>query len=221
MFTGIIQQQGQIEALTSNPSGRRVTLQLSHCSDSLRVGASLAVNGVCLTIAEGSCENHLCFDIIPETLRCSNLEVLQVGDLVNIEPPLGVGDALDGHMLSGHTDGTATLTERADPSGAGEMILRFSAHPVLTEQMIYKGSVALDGVSMTIAGLESGSFSVAAIPTTLKLTTLGTLNVAERVNVELDMIGKWVRRIAEPMIAGVHPHHEDATVEPNLSKPPR
>ena len=219
MFTGIIQQQGQIQALSSSPSGERVTLQLRKSLDSLRVGASIAVNGVCLTIAESSGAAHLCFDIIPETLRCSNLKDLRVGDMVNIESPLGVGDVLDGHMLSGHTDATAALAERADPSGAGEVILRFAVDPTLTDQMIYKGSVALDGVSMTIAGLETGSFSVAVIPTTLKLTTLGTLNIADRVNVELDMIGKWVRRIAEPMIHA-HSNPHDSSMRPDLSEPP-
>jgi riboflavin synthase len=153
------------------------------------VGDSICVSGVCLTVARKS-GGMLAFDVIGETLSLTTLAALQAGDAVNLEPSLRPSDRMGGHFVTGHVDGTATLRERVETPG--EVRMTFHADPRLTRMMLPKGSVAVDGVSLTLTDVSEGEFRVALIPHTLSVTTLGTLQPRGRVNVETDLIGKWV-----------------------------
>jgi riboflavin synthase len=198
MFTGIIQAACPIVATADHSAGRRLTIDLSALTsptapDPLQLGESIAVNGVCLTLA--AAERGLAtFDVITETLRFSTLGRLRPGDRVNIERALKLSDRLGGHLVQGHIDGTAALAARRQ--SPQETVLEFTASADLLAQMIHKGSIAIDGVSLTLTNVDPPAclFAVALIPTTLALTTLDTLKVGSLVNIETDLIGKWVRR---------------------------
>jgi len=187
MFTGIVERTTRVIAVADNPKFRRLTLA-SHWSD-LRPGESIAVNGVCLTVAELEA-GKVGFDVIAETLAKTNLGLLAADDDVHIERSLRVGDRLDGHFVQGHVDGTAPLVEQI--SNAKELRLRLRAPEGLAKYISPKGSVALDGVSLTIAAVNGGLFEVALIPTTLQLTALGRREVGWPFNLECDILAKTV-----------------------------
>lgn len=189
MFTGIVQHVGRVTDVSATSAGKRLRIDLGPLAEALAPGASLAVDGVCLTasaVAGADAE----FDAVPETLGRTTLGPLVCGSRVNLERPLAAGDPLDGHIVLGHVDGTARVV-RVDRSTSGHVVHLAAAE--LTGQMVPKGSVALAGVSLTIADLGDGRFSVALVPATLQRTTLGELRSADLVNVELDVIGKYVR----------------------------
>jgi riboflavin synthase len=198
MFTGIIRHIGSVAATAATPAGRRLTLDIGPLAAGLAAGASLAVDGACLTAARLAGE-QADFDVVPETLARTTLGALTRGDKVNLEPALLAGAALDGHIVQGHVDGLARLdrVERA----TGGVVLHLRADDELTAQMVVKGSVALAGVSLTLAAVDRGRFSVALIPTTLRDTTLGQLRDGDPVNVELDILGKYVRRYLQSLAA--------------------
>ena len=190
MFTGIVQHVGRVTDVSATSAGKRLRIDLGPLAEALAPGASLAVDGVCLTasaVAGAEAE----FDAVPETLGRTTLDPLVCGSRVNLERPLAAGDPLDGHIVLGHVDGTARVV-RVDRSTSGHVVHLAAAE--LTGQMVPKGSVALAGVSLTIAALGDGRFSVALVSATLQRTTLGELRSADLVNVELDVIGKYVRR---------------------------
>lgn len=188
MFTGIVRHVGKVLSAAASPAGRRLRIDLGPLAGGLALGDSVAVNGACLTACaiEGAAAE---FDVVSETLARTTLGELGVGAGVNLERSLRAGDALDGHIVQGHVDGQAEL--RAVRRG-GQWVLEFAAPRDLTAQMVPKGSVALDGVSLTLVDVTDERFSVALIPTTLAETTLGRLKVGGRVNVETDVIGKYV-----------------------------
>jgi riboflavin synthase len=161
-------------------------------------GSSVAVDGACLTVAEISGARAE-FDTVPETLSRTTLGDLRPGSKVNLEAALPSGAPLDGHIVQGHVDGVAQVV-RIDRSGGRALHLAAAAE--LTDQMVVRGSVALAGVSLTLANLAKGSFSVALVPTTIQRTTLGSLRISDRLNVELDIIGKYVRRHLEALVGG-------------------
>jgi riboflavin synthase len=189
MFTGIVETVGRVVAVREVPGGRRLTINAGAASDGTAPGASLAVNGVCLTVAavDGP---RLDFDVITETLSRTNLGRLQVGHRVNLERSLRPDSRLDGHFVQGHVDGTARITEKRATDR--ERILWFEPQERLVPYMIPKGSVAIDGVSLTIAELRDRRFSVALIPTTIQATTLGDRNTGDAVNVETDLLVRAV-----------------------------
>lgn len=189
MFTGIIRHLGSVTARLPSAAGVRLTVDVGPLVDSLPHGASVAVNGVCLTVT-GRDRRQVTFDVIGETLRRTTLGDIKIGDPVNLELSLRVGDAIDGHFVQGHVDGTARLLRR-DTAG-GECIIWFEPQASIQPCLVPKGSVAIDGVSLTISGVESDRFSVALIPTTLQWTTLGRLRVRELVNVETDILARTV-----------------------------
>jgi len=194
MFTGIIQYVGQVKSIANRSGGMRMAIDLGPLADRLSIGASVAVNGACLTassITAGLVE----FDVVAQTLERTTLGDLATGSEVNLELPVAAGSPLDGHIVQGHVDGIAEVV-RIDRIG-GNVFVTLSAADELTGQMVPRGSAALTGVSLTLAGLERGRFSVALVPTTLGRTTLGKLRVADRLNLELDIIGKYVRRHLE------------------------
>ena len=189
MFTGIIRTRGTVTAVRLGAGGSRLSIGCPELAASVSHGASVCVNGVCLTVADVH-RPVLEFDVIAETLERSTLKSLRVGTQVNLEPSLRAGDPIDGHLVQGHVDGTAELTRRE--ASAFQHVLHFKADPQVRPYLIPKGSIALDGVSLTIADVSQTGFSVALIPTTLELTTLAQLREGDRVNVESDVIVRTV-----------------------------
>ncbi len=193
MFSGIIECTATITDTCPVRGGRRLSLEVGPVAAECAIGASLCVSGVCLTVA-GVEGGELFFDVITETLEKSTLGSKRVGDKVNLERSLRVGDRLDGHFVQGHVDGRAAV-DRVQASSR-EYLVRLLPDYSLSPYLVPKGSVSVDGVSLTIAALTDSSFSIALIPTTLNRTTLSLLSVGDRVNIETDII---VRAIVHRM----------------------
>jgi len=187
MFTGIIHKTARVVAVSDHSGGRRLILS-SPWADH-KHGESTAVNGVCLTVAEIT-SGTLAFDVIKETLDKTNLGLLEVGEDVHVERSLRVGDPIDGHFVQGHVDGTGRLVHlRHDGE---ETRLRIEAPSQLAKYLVPKGSIAIDGVSLTLAAVDGNAFEVALIPTTLRLTTLGRHGVGYPFNLECDTMAKTI-----------------------------
>ena len=195
MFTGIVEATGRITDARPMSGGRRLRIDVGPMAVECELGASLCVSGVCLTVA-GVTGGALEFDVITETLEKSTLGSKRVNDRVNLERSLRVGDRLDGHFVQGHVDGRATVTSiKASPR---EYTIRLRPDASLTPSIIPKGSVAIDGVSLTVAAVDGDTFSVALIPTTLETTTLSLLTGGDVANVETDIIARTiVHRLSE------------------------
>jgi riboflavin synthase len=192
MFTGIIRHVGTVRAVGTGADSRTLTIDAGPLADETSVGDSISVNGACLTATRVEASTVAC-DVGAETLRLTTLGALRAGDAVNLELPLRVGDRLGGHFVSGHVDdvGTIRRLERLP----GEARLEVEVDRRLSDQMITKGSVAVDGISLTIAALRPGAFEASIIPHTLAATTLIHKRPGDRVNVECDMMGRWVQRL--------------------------
>ena len=187
MFTGIIERTCPLAGVTDDAGIRR--LDVLNTWPDVVLGESIALNGVCLTVA--SLENHrIRFDVIRETLARTNLGLLRVGDAVNVERSLRVGSRLDGHFVQGHVDGTAVLVEKSDT--AAEWRYKIEAPQSLAKYLAPKGSVCIDGVSLTIANLSGQFFEVTLIPTTLSITTLADRPIGWAFNLECDMMAKQI-----------------------------
>jgi len=191
MFTGIIEGQGNIAAIRSSGQGNRVVIEADFSLDQTKVGDSISVTGACLTAVKIE-DRRFEVDVSPETLKTTIFDQAKVGDRVNLERALRFSDRIDGHLVSGHVDGTGIVKQREMLGNS--VIVTIEAAGSLTRYMIAKGSVALDGISLTINSCDAGSFSISIIPHTTKLTTIGTKNRGDRVNIETDMIGKYVER---------------------------
>ena len=189
MFTGLIEEKGKITQASPSAGGLRLTVDAPVVSGDIKLGDSVAVNGVCLTAVEIA-PPKLTFDVVRETVERSTLKNLRPGNSVNLERPLRVGDRLGGHMVLGHVDGIGTIRE-IRKSGC-ETLLRFEAQPEVMQYIVEKGSIAVDGISLTVADLGPSWFTVAVIPHTLAITTLGEDAVGSAVNLETDIIGKYV-----------------------------
>lgn len=189
MFTGIIERTGTIAAATPVSGGRRLRVDVGPIARETSLGASIAVSGVCLTVAHIEGES-VDFDVITETLDRTALGAKRPGDLVNLERSLRAGDRLDGHFVQGHVDGTADV--RRVIASSKEHVVWLVPQEHLLPYMIPKGAVAVDGVSLTIAAVERSQFSVALIPTTLDLTTIARLAQGDRVNVESDILARTI-----------------------------
>ncbi len=196
MFTGIIEGLGNIAAIHSSGQGNRVTIEAGFALDQSKIGDSISVSGACLTAVkiEG---RRFEVDVSPETLNTTIFGQAKVGDRVNLERAMRFSDRIDGHLVSGHIDGTGIVKQREIQSNA--VLVTIEVAESLTRFMIAKGSVAVDGISLTINSCDAGSFSISIIPHTAKLTTIGFKNRGDRVNIETDMIGKYVERF----LAGV------------------
>ncbi len=195
MFTGIVESTGTIVETRVAAGGRRVRVDVGSMAGECRGGDSVCIQGVCLTVA-GAEGTTLVFDVVRETLDRTTLGRKEVGDRVNLERSLRVGDRLDGHIVQGHIDGRAVV-EGMTVVG-GDHVVRFCADENLSPYLIPKGSIALDGVSLTLVEPRERRFSVALIPTTLERTTLGSLRVGDEVNVETDfMVRTIVHRLDE------------------------
>jgi riboflavin synthase len=187
MFTGIVERTVHVAAVSEGTGFVRLSLAAGW--PDIKLGESVAVNGVCLTVADIA-PPTVGFDVIPETLRKTNLGLLAAGDLVNVERSLRAGDRIDGHFVQGHVDATARLVDAL----GDETEWKLTVHPPaeLMKFVIPRGSVALDGVSLTVASVSPDGFVVALIPTTLGLTTLGTRPVGWPLNFEADMLSKTI-----------------------------
>lgn len=189
MFTGIVQTVGVMRSIRQGSTATRLALDAPGLIRPIPLGSSIAVNGVCLTVA--ACDQtRVEFDVVPETLARSTLGTLTAGAPVNLERALRAGDPLDGHMVQGHVDGIARV--HSVRTGDGGHVVAFRLDDELMSFVIPKGSIAIDGVSLTIASVEADTFSVALIPTTLALTTLGRLKPGDRVNIETDILARTI-----------------------------
>ena len=197
MFTGLVETLGRVANVSEENSGRRLTLVwpgLGSSTDPLSPGESVAINGCCLTVIDAkNGGDSFVVQAGPETLVRTNLGDKSAGDVVNLERALRVGDRLGGHFVQGHVDATAVLRERR-PDGEWEF-LAFNLDKQWDALMVPKGSIAVDGVSLTLVNVALGEFSVMLIPHTLAVTTLGTLRPGDRVNIELDMLAKHVQKL--------------------------
>jgi riboflavin synthase len=190
MFTGIIEESGKVEA-----AGTRLSIACSHVLSDLTLGASIAVNGVCLTAVEIRADGFSA-DLAPETLERSNLGDLRPNNRVNLERPLTLQTRLSGHIVQGHVDGTGTLEAlRELGDGNWELLARIPRD--LDRFLVYKGSVAIDGISLTIASVQGGLLKVAIIPHTYQATNLSGRKPGERLNIECDILAKHVARLLE------------------------
>ncbi len=191
MFTGIVEEVGTIRV-----PGTRLNVQCSRVLEDAREGSSIAVNGVCLTAVKVEADGFWC-DLSPETLACTNLGALREGSRVNLERAAAVGERLSGHIVQGHVDGTAEFLG-LDPLPDGNWQLRVLLPQALERYVILKGSITLDGVSLTVASLDGGRLSVAIIPHTYENTILNTYRTPAAINVEVDLIGKYVEKLLSP-----------------------
>jgi riboflavin synthase len=191
MFTGLIADLGSVVTIERDDAGARLRIA-TRLADQLGEGDSVAVNGVCLT-ACGVRDGSFAADAMAETLMRSSLGELQEGAPVNLELPLRAEDRLGGHVVQGHVDGTGTVASIAEDGIA--RVLEIEIEPPLQRYLVEKGSVALDGVSLTVSALHERGFSVSLIPETLRRTTLGALTEGSRVNVEVDVLAKHVERL--------------------------
>lgn len=194
MFTGLVEALGRVERTDEEGSGCRLMIRWPGLGAPPAIGESVAVNGCCLTAVAAEPERFT-VQAGPETLLRTNLGEKRAGDPVNLERPLRVGDRLGGHFVQGHIDTTARLRERRH-EGQWEF-LAFAIEPAWTPLMVAKGSIAVDGVSLTLVDVAADGFSVMLIPHTLAVTTLGTLRPGDRVNVETDILAKHVRKLME------------------------
>lgn len=191
MFTGLVEKLAVVDQLIPAPPGVRLVIREPSYAQELQIGASIAVNGCCLTVVDVQGETFG-FDAGAETLSRTNLGRLVPGSCVNLERSLRLGDRLGGHFVTGHIDGVGQLDRRIDDKDWSTFWFRVPAE--LSRQMASKGSIAVDGVSLTLVDVEPGRFSVALIPHTLKVTTLGPLRVDDPVNLETDVLAKYVEQ---------------------------
>lgn len=196
MFTGIIQTLAEVRETNENESGRTLTIVEPALAAKSNIGDSISINGVCLTVVARD-DGAMRFQAVPETLAKTNLGELNAGDRVNLEPALRAGDPLGGHWVQGHIDGVGTIRSR-EKFGDGER-MGFGCPPDIARQLVAKGSIAVDGISLTVVDPTSDGFSVALIPHTLAVTTLGGKTVGATVNLELDVLGKYVWKYMEQL----------------------
>jgi riboflavin synthase len=191
MFTGLVECLAPLAEIVSEPPGKRIVVRQTVMADDAELGESIAINGCCLTVVEIG-DDTLAFQAGPETLSRTNLGELTPESSVNLERSLCLGDRLGGHFVTGHVDAVGTLLDRHDD---GDWVTLWFGMPAeLGRQMVSKGSVAIDGVSLTLVDVEAERFNVALIPHTLEVTTLGRLDVGARVNLETDMLAKLVQK---------------------------
>jgi len=192
MFTGIVEELGQVVSVEAGEESAVIRVRGPLVTSDAAHGASIAVNGVCLTVVEHD-EDSFSVDVMAETLRRSSLGDLSRGDPVNLERAMAASSRFGGHIVQGHVDGTAEVVSRT-PGDRWEVVT-FTLPQGLARYVVEKGSITVDGVSLTVSAVDSGTFSVSLIPTTLGLTTLGHKGVGATVNLEVDVLAKYVERL--------------------------
>ncbi len=195
MFTGIVEEAGVVVAIKPTAKSIELTLRAGVTGRGLKVGGSLAVNGCCLTAVKVAARGKFAlarFDLLQETWRRTNLQFAKTGSRVNLERPLRAGGELGGHFVSGHIDGLGKII-RWERAGQ-DHVLEIAAPPEVMRYLVFKGSVAVDGISLTVAGVEKKSFRIWIIPHTYDLTALRERKVGDAVNLEADLLGKYVEK---------------------------
>lgn len=194
MFTGIVEEMGAITVLKKSLTGTKLTILASTVMSDLKIGDSVSVNGICLTVVSRS-ERDFSVEASPETLSVTTLGSFSVGLPVNLERAMKLNERIGGHLVAGHVDGVGVIRSRHQDANA--IILTIEAPPNILKYCVAKGSVTVDGISLTINELSDNGFSVAIIPHTAKVTTLGLKQVKDTVNLESDLIGKYVERLLQ------------------------
>ncbi|MFW5647779.1 MAG: riboflavin synthase [Candidatus Alkaliphilus sp. MAG34] len=192
MFTGLVEEIGTVESIKKGPKSATITIKAKKIPRDIKLGDSVATNGVCLTVTSFDSDS-LEVDVMAETMRRSNLNNLSSGSKVNLERALKLGDRLGGHIVSGHIDGTGTIKDFQREDNA--VWVSITAPPDILKYVINKGSIAVDGISLTVAYVDDRCFKVSIIPFTGDETTLLGKNIGDEVNLEVDMIGKYVEKL--------------------------
>lgn len=193
MFTGIVEETGQITSIERKPRSIELTVRASVCSRGVKIGDSIAVNGCCLTVTKiAAKQKRLSFDLLNETWERTNLQFASVGSFVNLERALRVGDRLGGHFVTGHVDGMGKV-RRWERAGQ-DFVLDIEAPKDVLRYVVFKGSIAVDGISLTVAAVSKKSFRLWIIPHTLEITALRERKVGDAVNLEADLVGKYVEQ---------------------------
>ena len=193
MFTGIVERLADVKAIEPTAAGRRLVVASGY-EETPRIGDSIAVNGVCLTVVDAT-GGHIAFDVVTESLDRSNLGSLESGSRVNLERPMSAAGRFDGHVVQGHVDGRGTVVSRTSEGDADR--LRVELPSDLARYVVEKGSITVDGVSLTVTAIGADWFEFVLIPHTLDVTTLGKRGIGEHVNLEVDVIAKYVERLLE------------------------
>ncbi|MBG0763932.1 MAG: riboflavin synthase [Tissierellales bacterium] len=191
MFTGLIEEVGEITSVTRKGNSAQITVKAGKILKDTKIGDSISTNGVCLTVTEKT-SNTFTVDVMPETMNRSNLKNFKYGSKVNLERALRVGDRLDGHMVSGHVDGLGKIANYLKEDNA--VWITVEADKSLLKYIIEKGSIAIDGTSLTVAYVDDRSFKVSIIPHTGEATTLLDKKIGDEVNLECDMVGKYIEK---------------------------
>jgi riboflavin synthase len=208
MFTGIVEELGEVTALTDRGDSVRLTVRGPLVLEGARRGDSVAVNGVCLTVVDADGQTFTA-DVMRETLDRSALGALAAGSPVNLERPMRLDGRLGGHLVQGHVDGTGRIEQRT--ASEHWEVVRISLPQDLERYVVHKGSITVDGVSLTVASVAPGELTVSLIPTTLAMTTLGHKGVGDPVNLEVDVVAKYVERLlSRPDQPETHPSEEPA-----------
>jgi riboflavin synthase len=192
MFTGIVRERGRVAEVDGAGDARRLRIDAPATASALSVGDSVSVDGCCLTATEVA-DGHFAVTAVPETISRTTLGALAPGHEVNLETATRAGEPLGGHYVQGHVDGVGTV-RRVDPEGVGARMW-FDAPPEVVPYIVEKGSIAVEGTSLTVAAVEDGRFAVALVPHTLEATTLGALEAGDPVNLEADVLAKYVERL--------------------------
>lgn len=192
MFTGIIEEVGKVQGIMKSTKSAKIIINASKVLEDVNLGDSISTNGVCLTVTEFSA-NRFTVDVMAETMRKSNLDKLSIGDEVNLERALRVGDRFGGHIVSGHIDGTGIITNYEKEDNA--IWVTVKAKPEILRYIVQKGSITIDGISLTIAYIDDKVFKVSIIPHTKEVTTLLKKKVGDIVNLECDMVGKYIEKL--------------------------
>lgn len=200
MFTGIVEELGTVASIVKHDGGARINIDCSRVLTDVTLGASIAVNGCCLTVVEYT-DATWAADCVTETLDRTSLGALEAGSRVNLERPVRLEDRLGGHIVQGHVDGVGTL-EKRDELADGSRRLGFTVPAQLLRYIVEKGSITVDGISLTVASLTDEGFEIAVIPHTLSVTSLGTKEVGGVVNLEVDVLAKYVERLLGVDAAG-------------------
>ncbi|NQT06504.1 MAG: riboflavin synthase [Candidatus Omnitrophica bacterium] len=196
MFTGIIKEIGTIDGISKKASSWRISVKCPSLTDSTEIGDSISVNGICLT-ASKKAKDTLIFDAINETIKNTTLSLVRIREKVNLEPSLKLKDGLGGHLVSGHVDEIGTVKKlRRSRENVMELVIGVNAENI--QYLVKKGSVAVDGISLTVNNIEKASFTINIIPHTQKVTTLGLKKIGDKINIEYDYLGKYTRNLTTP-----------------------
>lgn len=208
MFTGIIEELGVVKDIQKGTDDYRLIISAKRILDDVKLGDSIAVNGICLTVTTFSAQQFSA-DVMPETIKATNLHTLKKGDFVNLERAMSASDRFGGHIVSGHVDGTGVIVAKKPEKNA--VYFHIETSPELTRYMVPKGSITVDGISLTLVHVDEKTFSISIIPHTLDHTVLKARNIGDMVNLECDVLAKYIEKLMH------RPEGKSETHQPALS----